>query len=112
MARVLLGDFGAIARLGLREFLEEDGVDIVAEDSKSENVLQRLNEARPDVVVVDLDDEGGLEVASRIASAYPAVKVIACSSEKPMMVVFPAFHHGEFFDSDLSPELLMEAIRK
>jgi DNA-binding NarL/FixJ family response regulator len=112
VARVLLGDFGAIARLGLREFLDEDGVDVVAENSPFEDVLGRLNQVRPDVVLVDLDTEGGIEVAARISTTYPAVKVIACSSEEPTMLVFPPFHHGEFYNSDLSPQLLMEAIKR
>jgi len=109
--RVLIGDFGAIARLGLREFLDEEGFEIVAEETVPGGILDLLTEVRPDVVVIDLDTDGGLEVASRIATGFPAVKVIACSSESPTMRVFPPFHHGESYVSELTPSLLAESVR-
>ena len=77
MPRVLIGDFGAIARLGLREFLDEEGFEVVAEEQLPGEILERLTEFRPDVVVLDLDTAGGQEVASAIAANFPAVKVIA-----------------------------------
>lgn len=112
MPRVLIGDFGAIARLGLREFLDEEGFDLVAEEGGTgADVLARLTEVRPDVVVIDLDDEDGLANAERIVSEFPAVKVIACSSREPKMRVFPPFHHGESYLSPLSRTLLAETVR-
>jgi DNA-binding NarL/FixJ family response regulator len=109
--RVLIGDFGAIARLGLREFLDEQGFEVVAEDRVPAEIMERLTEFRPDVVVLDLDTDGEIEVASLIASNYPAVKVIACSSEEPTMRVFPPFHHGESYVAELTPSLLADTVR-
>jgi two-component system, response regulator PdtaR len=109
--RVLIGDFGAIARLGLREFLDEEGFEVVAEERVPGEIVERLTEFRPDVVVIDLDTDGGLDVAFRIASTFPAVKVIACSSEEPTMRVYPPFHHGESYVSELTPRLLAETVR-
>ena len=111
MPRVLIGDFGAIARLGLRDFLDEQGFDVVAEDSGAERILDRLTEFRPDVVVVDLDAPEGPQLATRIASNFPAVKVIACSSEEPTMQIYPPFHRGESYVSELTPSLLAETVR-
>ena len=111
MARVLIGDFGAIARVGLREFLSEQGVDIVAEEDEAEEVMDLLNRVRPDVVLLSLDREDGLTTAARITSGYPAVKVIACSSDEPLMVVFPPFHNGESYGAQLSPQVLAEVVR-
>ena len=111
MPRVLIGDFGAIARMGLREFLDKEGFTVVAEAGGTQTVLDQLTQLRPDVVVVDLDADEGVDVAAHIASQFPAVKVIACSSDQPTMRVFPPFHHGESYVSELSPELLAEAVR-
>lgn len=111
MPRVLIGDFGAIARLGLREFLDEEGIDVVAEEVAPAEIVERLTEVRPDVVVVDLDTDGGLDAATRIASSFPSVKVIACSSEEPTMRIFPPFHHGESYVSELTPSLLAQTVR-
>lgn len=113
MARVLLGDFGTIVRLGLGEVLEEEGVQLVGEEMSSHNVVDRLIATLPDVVVLDMDDRsGGLDLARRIAREYPAIKVIACSSREPRMRVFPPFHRGESYDEHLLPERFVRAIKE
>jgi DNA-binding NarL/FixJ family response regulator len=108
---VLIGNFGAIARLGLREFLDEQGFEVVAEDTVTARIVDRLTEFRPDVVVLDLDTADGETTAARIASDFPAVKVIACSSEEPTMRIYPPFHRGESYLSELTPSVLAETVR-
>ena len=56
------------------------------------------------------DDEAVLTTAEEITSEFPAIKVIACSSEEPVMRVFPPFHHGESYASKLSAALLALAL--
>ncbi len=111
MRRVMIGDFGMIARMGLRELLDEQGIEVVAETGGQGGIITRLSEVRPDVVLLDLDDPGSNAVAQRISSTFPAIKVIACSSEEPVMRVFPPFHHGESYDSELSAALLALALK-
>lgn len=110
MRRVLIGDFGMIARMGLRELLDEEGLEVVAEAEIGAGIIPWVSEVRPDVVVLDLDDEATGEVAARITSEFPAIKVIACSSEQPVMRVFPPFHHGESYVSPLSNSHLVMAL--
>lgn len=114
MKRVLIGEFGSIVRLGLRELLEaDDGCDVVAEDSGTQAVMDRLLDALPDVVVLDLDDgNGAATLVEEITTDFPAVKIIACSSEQPRMKVFPPFHRGESYTAPLSRELLIEAVKQ
>ncbi len=110
MRRVLIGDFGAIVRLGLREILDEEGLTLVAEESPGQELMCRFLESRPDVVVVDLD-EAGLRSAREIATSYPAVKVVACSSDQPTLRVYPPFHRGESYELMLSPESFADAVK-
>ncbi|MCP3993685.1 MAG: hypothetical protein GY722_01270 [bacterium] len=110
MRRVLIGDFGAIVRLGLREILDEEGMTLVAEESPSQELMCRFLESRPDVVVVDLDD-AGIRSAREITESYPAVKVIACSSNQPTLRVYPPFHRGESYELTLSPESFAHAVK-
>ena len=110
MQRVLIGQFGTVARMGLRELLHDQGVEIVAEAELAEGILSYVSDVRPDVVVLDLDDEEALEIAEEITSEFPAIKVIACSCEEPVMRVFPPFHHGESYASKLSAALLARAL--
>lgn len=111
MPRVLMGVFGAVARLGLRELLEEEGFEVVTEELSPQNILPRLHEDSLDVVILDLDSEESLEVAARIAVSSPSVKVIACSSERPAMRIFPRFHDGESYLAELSKKELVAAVR-
>ena len=110
MHRVLIGQFGTVARMGLRELLDGQGIEVVAEAESAEGIISSVSEVRPDVVVIDLDHEAALDTAERITSEFPAIKVIACSCEEPVMRVFPPFHHGESYASKLSAALLASAL--
>jgi DNA-binding NarL/FixJ family response regulator len=96
--------------MGLRELLDGQGIEVVAEADSAERIVSCVSEVRPDVVVLDLDDDDALGVAEEIASEFPAIKVIACSCEEPVMRIFPPFHHGESYASKLSASLLALAL--
>ena len=112
MTRVLIGDFGKIVQLGLQELLTGEGFDIlVADEPDGSALVKGASEALPDVVVLDLDSVENDAVAQEIASTYPSVKVIACSSVEPRMRIFPPFHRGEFYETQLSPSGFVDAIK-
>jgi DNA-binding NarL/FixJ family response regulator len=111
--RVVMGDFGPVAGLGLRDILAGEGLDVVGHARSAPvcaGIVPLLSEVRPDVVVLDLDDQSSLEVAIQITSEFPAIKVVACSSEEPVMQVFPPFHHGESYLSQLTRAELAQAL--
>lgn len=105
-----MGDFGAIIRLGFWDVFEEGG-DLVTEETTTSGIVDRLLDTAPDVVVLDLDVDGVVELATDIATSFPAVTIIACSSRTPSMSVFPPFHHGESYLARCEPEELMKAVR-
>ena len=107
---VLVVDDKQDIRESLREILDEEGMILVAEDGSGRDLMGRFLESRPDVVIVDLDD-AGLESAREIATTYPAVKVIACSSNRPTLRVYPPFHRGESYEVLLSLESFANAVR-
>jgi hypothetical protein len=121
VSRVLIGGFDTIAAMGLREVLDDEGFELVADgcgdadDARHGDtpgsILRRLVAAAPDVVVLDLDVEQGPVMAEEISRRFPAIKVIACSAEVPLMRIYPPFHHGDFYVSVLSARLLAEAVR-
>ena len=108
MTRVLMGDFSALHRLGLEDILRVDGIELVEAGA---DVLTRLLEALPDVIVLDLDEGATTGLVQQIVHRFPAVKVVACSSRHPMMRVFPPLHYGEFYESDLDPALLASVVQ-
>lgn len=109
MTRVLMGDFSALHRVGLEDILRADGIELVA--TTSADLLGRLVEVLPDVIVLDLDLADTPALVDRIVHQFPRVKVLACSAEQPMMRVYPPLHYGESYQSDLDPAQLTSAIR-
>ena len=109
MTRVLMGDFEALHRLGLEQILRVDGIELV--DTRGSDVLDRLLEALPDVIVLDLDKGTTVDLVRVIVHRFPAVKIVACSSSHPTMRVFPPLHYGEFYESELDAALLTSAVQ-
>jgi DNA-binding NarL/FixJ family response regulator len=100
-----------VSQLGLRDFLDNEDIEVVAELQTSENVFERVAEVRPDVVILNLERDV-LQVAADIASHFPATKVVVCSSEEPVMRIFPRFHRGKSYSCPLSNERLAEALKR
>ncbi|MEJ3750451.1 hypothetical protein WEI85_45240 [Actinomycetes bacterium KLBMP 9797] len=109
MTRVLMGDFGALHRAGLEDILRVDGIELV--ETTAADVIRRLVEVLPDVVVLDLDQAETPALVARIVNQFPKVKVLACSSGRPMMCVYPPLHYGEFYLSELDAALLTSAVQ-
>jgi len=76
--RVVLVDDHAVFRNGLRELLEERGVDVVGESSDGETAVEVVRDVAPDVVVMDIAMPGmsGIEATMLLRAAAPAAKVI------------------------------------
>jgi len=62
--RVFLLDDHEVVRRGVRELLEEAGLDVVGEASTAEEAVKRIPAIKPDVAVLDvrLPDGNGVEV--------------------------------------------------
>ncbi len=102
MRRVLFGDFGGVVRAGFDEVLRGERVEVLQADGR--DLVTRLLDALPDVVVLDLDGSGTPELVERIVREFPAVTVVACSTRRPLMRVYPPFHHGESYERTLEPD--------
>lgn len=108
VTRVLMGDFSALHRLGIEAILRQDGIELM---DAGDDVLARLLEALPDVIVLDLDRRATVDLVREIVHRFPRVKVVACSSIRPTVRVFPPLHYGEFYETDLDPALLTSAVQ-
>jgi AmiR/NasT family two-component response regulator len=81
--RVLIAEDEALIRMDLREMLEEEGHEIVAEAADGARAFELARELEPDVVFMDVKMPGtdGIEGARRITEAgiAPVVMVTAFS---------------------------------
>jgi len=84
--RVVIAEDEALIRLDLREMLEEEGFEVVAEAGDGEEAVALVEEHRPDLVVMDVKMPrlDGITAAERIAGARlaPVVMLTAFSQRE------------------------------
>ncbi|HEY0941031.1 MAG TPA: response regulator transcription factor [Steroidobacter sp.] len=116
MIKVLLVDDHTVVRTGFRLLLETVAdVRVVAEADSGEAACQSFDEAKPDVVVLDLSmpGMGGLETIRRLRARDKDVKTLALSAHDDAMHARRALKQGAlgFLSKRTAPETLLEAVR-
>ncbi|NGN65686.1 response regulator transcription factor [Streptomyces sp. A7024] len=79
MIRVLLAEDQAMVREALAALLSlEDDLDVVAQVSRGDEVLEAARSAEPDVALLDIEMPGrtGLDAAAELRDALPGLKVV------------------------------------
>jgi AmiR/NasT family two-component response regulator len=110
MRRVLIGEFGEVPGMALRRLLEQEGLAVAGEATTAE-IIPLVDEVRPDVLLLDLDDAETDSIAAEACARLPSMTVIAWSSAEPVMRVFPPQHWGESHDTPLTFDLLAAALK-
>jgi DNA-binding NarL/FixJ family response regulator len=117
MVKVLLADDHSIVRAGLRRLIEESGdMRVVAEAADGRDALRAVENALPDVAVIDLSMPGldGLEVISRLHADYPSLPLLVLTMHEEGQYVVRAIEAGAmgYITKQSAPEQLVNAIRK
>ena len=115
MATVLIADDHAMVRAGLRRWLEQDrSVDSVGEAASGAETLQRLREAKWDLVVLDINmpDRSGIDIMRHIRTGHPETRVLVISafSEKQYAVYALRAGAAGYLAKDQAPEDFMRAV--
>jgi PAS domain S-box-containing protein len=116
VVRIIIADDHKLMRDGLRGFLEkEPGFQIVGEAANGLEVVHRSNEAKPDVVIMDINMPvmDGIEATRRITQAFPEVKVIGLTAYGENSAASRVLDAGasSFVLKGSSSEELIKAIR-
>jgi two-component system, response regulator PdtaR len=117
--RVVIAEDEALIRLDLREMLEEEGFEVVAEAGDGEAAVALVEEHRPDLVVMDVKMPrlDGITAAERIAGARlaPVVMLTAFSQrelvERAREAGAMAYLVKPFGKADLLPAIEMAMSR-
>ena len=75
---MLVVDDHDLFRTGLRNLLEEEGVNVVGEAENGETAIRLASDLTPDVVIMDLNmpGAGGVETTRRLSSLAPLSRVV------------------------------------
>ena len=113
--RVLLVDDHDLFRTGLRNLLEEQGVQIAGECDNGTDALRAVRELAPDVVVMDLNMPGisGVEATRQISMIAPLTRVLVLTISDQDADVMDAILAGAcgYLLKDASIDELMQGIR-
>ncbi len=114
--RVMLVDDHAVVRSGLAAFLTAfDDLELVAEAGGGEEAVRLCDEAKPDVVLMDLVMPGmdGAASTKAIREKCPHIQVIALTSFKEKDLVESALKAGAigYLLKNVSADELVDAIR-
>jgi AmiR/NasT family two-component response regulator len=107
--RVMLGNLGPIALMGMRRLLSEDGIEVVGEQEQSAGMAPEVERLRPDIVVLDLDRTDSQQLSERVRLACPHTKVVLwANTENVMEVMDPGASRPRWVLSGVPEDLLTE----
>lgn len=116
MATVLIVDDSLFMRKMLRDIVEEEGYEVVAEASDGQEAVDRYKECRPDLVTLDIvmPNKTGIEALQEIMAFDPAAKVVMCSAIGQESLTVAANEAGAkaFILKPFNPELVTSVLKE
>jgi two-component system NarL family response regulator len=113
--KLLLADDHHIVRRGLLFFLEtQSQFEIIGEASNGQEAVKLIQEARPDVVIMDVSMPvmDGIEATKQIKQFDPSIKVLILTSFSEQDYVIPALEAGAdgYQLKEVEPDQLVASI--
>ncbi|MEI8205017.1 MAG: response regulator transcription factor [Bacteroidota bacterium] len=114
--KIVLVDDHRIFRDGIKSLLSEDEfIDVIAEASSGNELLELLKTQLPDVIIIDITMPGlsGIEVCKQLSCLYPEVRIMVLSMHTNEEFVINSIKAGAkgYLPKDTSKEELLEAIK-
>lgn len=115
--RVVLVDDHHVVRRGLRSFLDSFAdIAVIGEAANGEELLAKVEQWLPDVVVMDLLMPGGItgiETTRRLRTLLPQTQVVVLTAYTDEARVIAALRVGAigYVRKDAAPDLLLSAVR-
>lgn len=114
--RVLVADDHDLVRAGFRSLLKDmTGIEVIAEANNGRDALQKIEEHRPDIALMDImmPEMNGLDATARVAGKFPNTRVIILSMNATEEYLLQALRSGAsgYLLKNISPAELEKAIR-
>ncbi|HEX9614673.1 MAG TPA: response regulator transcription factor [Bacteroidota bacterium] len=95
--KILLADDHVLIRTGIRNLIGGNkDFTIVGESGDGEETVQKVQELKPDVVIIDISMPklSGIEATAQIRSKFPAVKILVLTMHENAEYVYQIFKSG------------------
>ena len=113
---VLLVDDAAFMRMMLKDILSKNGYSIVGEAENGIKAIEKYNELRPDLVMLDITmpEMDGIKAAKGIKQADPNATIVMCSAMGQQAMVVESIQAGarDFIVKPFQPDRVLDAVKK
>ena len=114
--KVLIVDDAAFMRMMLKDILQKNNFEVVAEAENGKVALAAYQKFKPDSVTMDITmpEMNGIEAVKAIKSVDPASRIVMVSAMGQQPMVIEAIQAGasDFIVKPFQPERVVEALNK
>jgi two-component system chemotaxis response regulator CheY len=116
MARILVADDASFMRQIIREILESEGHEIVAEASDGVQAVEEWKQHQPDLVTMDIvmPRRSGIDAVRAIIGIDASARIVMCSALGQETLVTEALQAGasDFIVKPFKPDAVIETLRR
>jgi two-component system, chemotaxis family, chemotaxis protein CheY len=113
---VMIVDDSLFMRKMLRDLLEKEGYQVVAEASDGDEAVARYRETRPQLTTLDIvmPNKTGIEALQEIIAYDPAARVVMCSAVGQESLILAATRAGAkaFILKPFNPDLVVRTLKE
>ncbi|HSR03277.1 MAG TPA: response regulator [Proteiniclasticum sp.] len=117
--RIMIVDDAIFMRMKLKDILEKNGYEVVAEAQNGADAIEKYKTEKPDIVTMDITmpEMNGIEALQKIKKIDPSAKVIMCSAMGQQAMVMEAIQSGALdfivkpFETDRVIDSIVKACR-
>lgn len=113
---VMIVDDSLFMRKMLRDILEEEGYEVIAEASDGNEAVEKFQQCRPDLTTLDIvmPNKGGIEALQEIMALDPGARVVMCSAVGQESLTAAAAEAGAkaFILKPFNPELVARVVKE
>jgi two-component system chemotaxis response regulator CheY len=115
-ARTLVADDASFMREMIREIIEPEGFEVVAEAGDGLDAVEAFKEHTPEIVTMDIvmPKMSGIEAVKQIVELDPGACIVMCSALGQEALVMEALKSGakDFIVKPFKPDAVLTTLRK
>ena len=113
---ILIVDDAAFMRMMIKDILTKNGYNIAAEAENGKIAVDKYNEVKPDLVLMDITmpEMDGIQALKAIKGNDPNAQIIMCSAMGQQAMVIEAIQSGakDFIVKPFQADRVLEAVKK
>ena len=114
--RVLIVDDAVFMRMKLKDILEKNGYEVVAEAQNGIEAIEKYKAENPDLVTMDITmpEMSGIEAVKAIREIDPNARIVMCSAMGQQAMVMEAIQAGarDFIVKPFQGDRVLDALNK